>query len=133
MEKVETASAIIERVNPGLVICRYKPGVKLLAATVAENLKARMSFPGVEPYAVIGVFPEDLDFDMSVLKMDHYSGIALNQMTQMLAIVAEGDLFDTIAQLYLALNPTRFESNVFRTEAEALDWVNERMGRIQDL
>ena len=125
MEREETATAIVERVIPELVICRYKHGVKVNAAAVAENLEARMRFPGTEPYAVIGIFPEDVDFDMSLLEKNHYTDIALNAVTQVLAIVAEGTLFDPIAKLYFAYHPTQFTSRVFASEQEATDWVNE--------
>ena len=116
MERVETPSAVVERVSPELVITRYRPGIRANAAAVKENLEARMSFPGREPYGVIGIFPEDVDFDMSLLEQDHYTDIALNEVTQVLAIVAEGALFDPIARLYFAYHPTSFASQVFPTE-----------------
>ena len=127
MERLETASAIVERVRPELVVTRYKHGVKANGAAIRENLEARMRFPGKEPYAVIGIFPEDTDFDMSLLEQDHYTDIALNEVTQVLAIVAEGALFDPIARLYFAYHPTSFASQVFPTEKEALTWVDQRI------
>jgi hypothetical protein len=127
MERVETASAVVERVSPELVITRYRPGIRANAATVKENLEARRTFPGREPYGVIGIFPEDVDFDMSLLEQDHYTDIALNKVTQVLAIVAEGALFDPIARLYFAYHPTPFASHVFPTEQEALAWVQRRI------
>ena len=125
MEREETASAIVERVNPELVICRYKHGIKVNAAAVRENLEARMRFPGKDAYAVIGIFPEDVDFDMSLLEQNHYTDIALNEVTRVLAIVAEGALFDPIAKLYFAYHPTQFDSQVFSTEKEALAWADQ--------
>lgn len=125
----ETATAFVERVTPDLVICRYKEGVRVNAAVVAENLAARMRFPGSAPYAVIGIFPEDVDFDMSLLERDHYMDIALNTVTQVLAIVAQGALFDPIVRLYFAYHPTRFNSAVFDNEAEAVLWANGRIAK----
>jgi hypothetical protein len=127
MEREETRSAVVERINPDLVICRYKEGVKVDAAAVRENLEARKRFPGHEPYAVIGIFPESVDFDMSLLERNHYSDIALNKVTQLLAIVAHGALFEPVANLYFAYHPTPFTSQVFPTEQEALKWVKERI------
>ena len=117
---------MVERINPELVICRYKEGVKVNAAAVQENLEARRRFPGGEPYAVIGIFPENVDFDMSLIERNHYSDIALNKVTQLLAIVAQGALFEPVANLYFAYHPTPFSSQVFPTEAEALKWVKQR-------
>ena len=127
METKETPSAVVERIHPDLVICRYKPGVKVDAKAVRENLDARMSFPGKEPYAVIGIFPQDVDFDMSLLTIDHYADGTFNELTRVLAIVAEGDMFEPIAQLYFAYHPTRFASRVFPSEKEALAWVNQKI------
>lgn len=75
----------------------------------------------------MGIFPEDSEFDMTLLSEDHYCEIVLNDVTRSLAIVAEGSLFDTVAHLYFAYFPTKFPSRVFRTEAEALVWVNEQI------
>ena len=132
MQRIETPSALVERVDEDLVICRYKHGVKVNAAAVAENLAARLSFPGKEPYAVIGIFPSDVDFDMSLLDKCHYSSIVLNEVTRVLAIVAEDELFEPIAKLYFALYPTSFSNQVFRTEAEARTWVNARIQCIRE-
>ena len=132
MQRIETPSAIVERVDEELVICRYKHGVKVNAAAVAENLLARLRFPGKEPYAVIGIFPSDVNFDMSLLEKSHYTSIALNNVTRVLAIVAQDELFEPIAKLYFAYYPTSFSNMVFRTEAEARTWVNARIQCIRD-
>ncbi len=126
----ETNSAWVERVHENLVICRYKEGVKVTAAAVATNLAARMRFPGKEPYAVLGIFPEDVDFDMNLLEQDHYREITLNEVTRVLAIVASGSLFEPIARLYFAYYPASFNTAVFQTERDALNWIQ---GRIQKL
>ncbi len=127
MERIETASAIVERVNPDLVICRYRNGARVDVRAVAENVQARMRFPGKEPYAVIGIFPESVDFEMSLIENNHYTDTALNKVTRVLAIVAEGALFEPIARLYFAYYPPQFSTGVFTTEEEARKWVNARI------
>ena len=127
MERIETNSAVVERINPDLVICTYKPGVKVDADAVRENLLARKQFPGREAYVVIGIFPEDVDFDMSLLDTDHYKATSVDDVTRLLAIVAEGSLFERIAQLYFAYHPTNFTSRVFRRVADAMNWADERI------
>ncbi len=132
MQQIETSSAIVQRVDTDLVICRYKHGAQVNAAAVAENLEARMRFPGSEPYAVIGIFPGDVHFDMSLLEKDHYTSIALNQVTRVLAIVAEDELFDPIARLYFAYHPTSFSSAVFPNEERARAWVDARIECVRE-
>ena len=127
MERIETNSAVVERMHPDLVICWYKRGVKVDATAVRENLEARKQFPGVDAYAVIGVFPEDVDFDMSLLNADHYASTDVDSVTSVLAIVAEGSLFEKIAGLYFAYHPTNFTSRVFGQLQDAIIWVDERI------
>lgn len=128
MEPEETSSARVERVHAELAICRYRPGARVDAAALGENLEARMRHPGREAHAVIAIFPEDVDFDMVLLEKNHYTDLSLNEVTKVLAIVATGALYERIAGLY-ALNQLATASNrVFRTEAEARVWVEERIG-----
>lgn len=127
MEQQETRSASVQRVSADLVVCRYKPGAVVDAGSIKENLQARLEFHGSEPYGVVGIFPEDVEFDMSVLDKDHYTKPVLTDVTQVLALVAHGELFDTIARMYLAMHPTKFASQVFRMEHDAFFWVNSRI------
>lgn len=124
---IETPSAYVERMNRDLVVTRYKNGVKVDAAAIAENLRARMTLPGKEPYAVIGIFPEDVDFDMDLLDQDHYADRDLSRLTRVLAIVAEGSLFERIAHLYFAYHPPGFHAKVFGRLQEAVMWVDDRL------
>lgn len=127
MRTIETKSASVERIDTDLVICRYKHNIRVDARAVAENLAARKRFPGGEPYAVIGIFPESVDFDMSLIENNHYTDIAINKVTRVLAIVAEGALFEPIARLYFAYYPPQFSTGVFSTEEEARKWVDVRI------
>ena len=127
MEREETTSAILERVNDDLVICRYKRGARVDAIAVTENLHARLRFRGREPFAVIGVLPADVDFDRTLLKQNYYADMVFNDVTQVLAIVAEGALFESVSKLFFEKNPTSFYSSIFAREHDALTWINERI------
>lgn len=127
MQREETASAIVERVHSELAICRYHPGARVDATALGENLKARMRVPGREAYAVIAIFPENVDFDMNLLEENLYTDLSLNEVTRVLAIVAEGDLYDPIASLYSMNHLTSVANRVFRTEEEARAWVEMRI------
>lgn len=127
MEREETASAIVERVHSELAICRYHPRARVDATALGENLKARMRVPGREAYALIAIFPENVDFDLSLLEKHYYTDLSLNEVTRVLALVAMGTLYESIASLY-SLNHLRSVSNrVFRTEKEARAWVEMRI------
>lgn len=127
MEREETASAIVERVHSELAICRYHPRARVDATALGENLKARMRVPGKEAYAVIAVFPDNVDFDMTLLGKNLYTELSLNEVTRVLAIVAKGTLYDLIAGLYSMNHLTSVSNRVFRTEKEARAWVEMRI------
>lgn len=124
---IETDTATVARVADDLVICRYKPQAVISAQAVRENLEARSRLPGERPTAVIGIFPEDVDFDMTLLGRDHYVEVDVNDRTRVLAIVAEGSLFNRIAHLYFAYYPTHFRTQVFQQLSEALVWVEQQV------
>lgn len=127
MEREETASAIVERVHSELAICRYHPGVRVDATALGENLKARMRVPGKEAYAVMAIFPENVDFDMGLLENHYYTELSLNEVTRVLAIVAKGELYAPIASLYSMNHLISVSNRVFRTEKEARAWVELRI------
>ena len=127
MEREETASAIVERVHAELAICRYHPRVRVDATALGENLKARMRVPGREAYAVMAIFPENVDFDMGLLENHYYTDLSLNEVTRVLAIVAKGELYAPIASLYSMNHLISTSNRVFRTEKEARAWVELRI------
>lgn len=127
MQRIETNSAVVQRVSPHVMECRYKPGVKVDAVAVRENLQARKQLDGTKAYGVIGIFPEDVDFDMSLLYNDHYREAGVDEWTRVLAIVSEGMLFERLAKLYFTYHPTNFSTKVFNDLEEARAWVEQCM------
>ncbi|MCB0774358.1 MAG: hypothetical protein KDB93_13405 [Flavobacteriales bacterium] len=127
MERVETSTAFIELLNPHLVITRYKPAAHVTAEAVRENLEVRMAMPGPLAKAVIAIFPEDMDFDMSLLDRDHYMEQRYTESTLAMAVVSSGVLHQPLANLYIAYHPTSFKYRVFSDEREAIAWANEEV------
>lgn len=120
---METGSAVILRVSPELIICRYKPGAKVDRASAQGNLQARMSLPGGVPHAVVTIFPEGSEFGTSLLDMNHYEPCEVAERTRLVAFVAEDPAMDAMIKLYFAHHPTNVAKRVFASEAEAMDWV----------
>jgi hypothetical protein len=123
LQYVETGSAVILRVSPELIVCRYKPGAKVDRASAQGNLQARMSLPGEVPHAVITIFPQGTEFGTSLLDLDQYATNEVAQRTRLLAFVAEDPSMDAMINLYFAHHPTTVTKRVFASEAEAMDWV----------
>ncbi|MFZ1687047.1 MAG: hypothetical protein WAU70_06485 [Flavobacteriales bacterium] len=123
MERIETPSAVMERMNADIVVCRYKTGVKMSAAVVRENLAARKQFAEELPFGVIGIVPEDADFEMGMLMTNVYGDGAAGQETHALAIVVQDNLLEKIAGIYLRYHPTEFPIKVFRHLQDAVAWI----------
>lgn len=129
MGRIETETAFLEQTGSDTVIWRFKPGAMVNIHALRENLKVRQQFPGAGVDVIIGIFPEDVDFKMSLLDQDLYSGRTdLEQGIRLMAIVAEGVLFETVAKLYFSYHPPYFTHGVFTTEAAAFAWVEECNG-----
>ncbi len=123
MERIETPSAVMERMNADIVVCRYKTGVKMSAAVVRENLAARKLFAEELPFGVIGIVPEDADFEMGMLTTDLYGNGAASRETHALAIVVQDNLLEKIAGIYFRYHPTEFPTKVFRHLHDAVAWI----------
>lgn len=126
MEREDLGSAVVEMPNPGLVVVRYAPGAIISAALIRELIGVRRRMVGRTPHVVIGIFPENLEFDMSLLQSDHYASPEEMEGLMAMAVVAEGAVVHPIAKLYFAYFPTRFKSRVFSLEREGMAWIREQ-------
>ena len=69
---IETRLATMERVGPGLIVQRFRAGVKLDLVGFEENRVARHTLAEHGPHAMLTVFPEGIDFDLAVTTRDHF-------------------------------------------------------------
>ncbi|MCL4280966.1 MAG: hypothetical protein KJZ58_01770 [Flavobacteriales bacterium] len=128
MERVTTSTAVVEITGGGIVVCRYMPGAKVTAAGINENIEARRKLAGSAPHLAVTVLPSPEDFDMTMLKQDHYAGVPGDDSLQAQAMVAEGAVMFPLAKLYFAYFPTRFRNEVFASEPEAMAWIRDQQG-----
>ena len=123
MESIETNCAVVRRVSPHVVECWYKPGTKVDASAIRENLEARKQLATDVVQGVIGIFPEDVDFDLSLIFNDHYGDAEMDAWTSAVAIVAQGMMFERLAKVYFNHHPANFPTRVFNDLEEARSWV----------
>lgn len=95
--------------------------------TLAETAEARKRLRPKPPRGVVMTFPDDITFEMEVMDTDHQEDMATNHVTEAIALVAEGGFLEPVAKLYLAYFPSRLKRAVFRSEEEALLWVDEQL------
>lgn len=124
---IETPTATVQFIARNVVLARYRPDVQVGREEIAENLRARIAGLGEGPYGVIALFPEETDFELSLLSTDHYADEAMARSTSALAIVAEGTLYERFAHIYLNYHPTAFRAKVFADLTPAIAWVQEQV------
>lgn len=124
---METSCSTISRLNPDLVVCRYKPGAKVDHNSARENLLARMAFPGEAQHAVVTIFPKDAVVDLSLFDEDQYADGNVQARTRLLAFVAECTEMQAAIHRYFACRPTHLNKRVFCSEAAALAWVSKEL------
>lgn len=122
---IDTPIAIVERVSPQLIEVRFKPDVKLDVKGMAEVVQAKYALAGGSSPDVLVVTPPDLDFELSVLNLDHSKDHGSPCGTRRLAFAAQSEVNERLASIYFAYHPRQWDTSVFRTEEEARAWLLE--------
>jgi hypothetical protein len=123
-QAIDTRLARVIRTAPDRVEVRFKEGIKLDTAGIAEILDMRSRMGAEAPHHVMIVIPEDVDFEMAMMTRDHYEGRDVKDHTMAVAWVAQGSLQNQLTSLYLSYHPSPFRTAVFTNEADALSWLD---------
>ena len=123
-QAIDTRLARVIRTAPDRVEVRFKEGCKLDTAGISEILELRRKLGEQAPLKVMGVFPEDVDFEMDMLTKDHYAAHGTKDYTTAVAWVAQGSLQNQMTSLYLSYHPSPFRSAVLTNEADAQRWLD---------
>ena len=125
---IETSIALVERDEEGLIFIRIGEGSKLSVEAFAEILAARKELAQGLPAGVLAIVPEDVDFDIKIMNVDHYEGQNPAAFTKAFAIVTQASLYTRLYELYAAFFKTDFPVKTFGDEASAIAWVREQLG-----
>jgi hypothetical protein len=113
----------MELVEDGLVVQRYREGVKIDRAGLEENRQARLELVQGWPHAMLSVFPPDIDFELQVTTTDHFGPERAQGTLVALAIVANDTLAASLSRIFFTYFPQVFRTGVFTDEEEALAWL----------
>jgi hypothetical protein len=125
---VETRQATVEVCGDGTVEIRFKPGLTLDQAGLHEVIaeRERLCADG-EPHPVLVIYPQDGDFEISVMTMDHYTGRKAQGLTRCMAIAANSLMHERMVSLYFAYFPQPFAAQAFVEEDEARTWLSSQL------
>lgn len=120
---IETRSATLELVSEVLVELRFKPDVKLDVERMAEVVHAKRELIAGRQVDVLAVFPVELDFELSVLNVDHHAKHGGCHGARRLALAAQSAFNQRISDIYFRYHPRPHPTGVFLTEEEARKWL----------
>jgi len=123
---IELPGAVLESARPDLVEVRFKPDHTLTADTIATVLAARREHFGGHMHHVLFITPEDLDFDLGAMTVDHCSG-RMQDLTKSITWAVEGSLARSMVELYYAYFPSEVPVQVIDGEAAARKALLERL------
>ncbi|MBP6699328.1 MAG: STAS/SEC14 domain-containing protein [Flavobacteriales bacterium] len=127
VHSIDTELATVERGETDLIHIRVRPGAKLTVNGFAEILAARKALARDKPAGVIAIIPDDIDFELAIMNVDHHAGTNASTFTKVFAIVTQANLHKQLCALYSAFFTTDFPLRTFDDEAVARAWVLEHL------
>ena len=124
---IDTELATVECAEADLIHIHIRSGAKLTVNGFAEVLAARKALAEDRPAGVIAIVPEDIDFELAIMNVDHYAGGNASAFTKVFAIVTPAVFHQQLCALYTAFFQTAFPLRVFHDGSVARAWVQEHL------
>jgi hypothetical protein len=119
---IELEAATLTPGEKGVLEIHFKQEVKLGVKNVQEVLDTRQRICGDRRYLVLVTLPEDIDFDLNVLSLDHYQHRNMELCTYAVAWEAGSSMNEKLVDLFYRHFPQPFPVHTFRSHAEAREW-----------
>ncbi len=128
IEHRETSTSIAQltRVRPDYLEVFYHPGTKLTTASLKEVRDARHELMGTTPYAMFSVLPDDVDFELSAMNVDHLADDRRDGNFLAIAVVTRTNMIEMILKLYFSYYPLLTRLLVTDKQEEARAWMDEQ-------
>lgn len=126
-----TTIATLTRVRMDLLEIRYDPGCVLAADHMAEVQEMRRDMMVDRPYGMLTIIPEDVDFNMDAMRVDHLAKDRSLGRIVATAVVAKASMIEQLVNIYFKFFPQLHRVLVTDKEAEARTWLLSQMDEIQ--
>jgi len=130
-DKRETSITRMVRMRPDYLEVFYTPGCKLTSAALKEIRDARRDLMGNVPYAMLSLLPEDVDFELSAMQVDHLANDRLDGNLLAIALVTRTNMIQMVLKLYFSYYPLLSRLLVTDKEQEARAWMAEQLEQIR--
>ncbi len=125
-----TTIATLVRTRPDLLEIRYDAGCTMSIGTITEVQEMRRQVMDQARYGTITLIPEDVDFQMNTMKVDHAAADRSQAQILATAVVARTNMLEMLVKLYFSYYPTMHRILVTDNEAEARTWLNTQLEEI---
>lgn len=120
----KTSIAHMVRVRPDYLEVVYDPGCKLTPASLKEIRDARRELMGNTPYAMLSLLPEDIDFELGAMNVDHLAEDRRDGNFLAIAVVTRTNMIEMVLKLYFSYYPLLTRLLVTDKEADARAWID---------
>lgn len=124
---IETRLATLEHGATDLVEVRFKPDARLDAEGIGEIVRAKHQLCATSATDVLMVLPPDIDFELSVLAIDHHAANGGCGLARKLAFAAQCPFNERLARIYFRYHPRSGETAIFLDESDARAWLTQDM------
>lgn len=126
-DEFNTRIALLKRVQPELVEIHYKSGCVFTTEDVADVQIARFKMMGARPYATLTIIPEDVEFTLENIRVDHTAPERGMGRVTATAIVARSVMIERITHIYFNHFPQLQQVLITQDEGEARKWVQVQL------
>lgn len=126
----DTTIATLHRVASDFLEVVYKPGCFLSTSALGEVAQVRRSMMGTSPHAMLSLIPEDADFELGAIQVDHLSHDRERGLLLAIAIVTRANMIEMMLKLYFSYYPWLHRILVTDNEKEARNWIE---GQLREL
>jgi hypothetical protein len=120
MTRSHSPLATIEHITEDLVVIWLKRDIRIDIRNIQDIAGAVGGHRGQRLSVIVNI-PDDTDFDVAILRVDHCASDRIKVM----AVVCESGLFQSLVGLYLSYFPQHFPIRVFRRVEESILWLEE--------
>ena len=128
--EVRTTIAQLVRVRPDYLEVTYTPGGTLSSAYLKEVREARRQLMGDTPYAMLSILPDDIDFELGAMNVDHLADDRRDGNFLAIAVVTRTNMIEMILKLYFSYYPLLSRLLVTDKESEARAWLDAQFAEI---
>lgn len=127
----DTTIATLHRMAPDLLEVVYKPGCFLSNSALGEVAQVRRSLMSGTPYAMLSLIPEDADFELGAIQVDHLSQDREKGTMLAIAIVTRANMIEMMLKLYFSYYPWLHRILVTDNEKEARSWIEVQLRELR--